>query len=212
MKRNPFIILLGAVVLIILTVIIFAVVQKEKVEESATPKNDRVEKVQNLLKNSSFENQLGSENWNLNIPASYIYGFDGLIKQSGNYSFSIQSGEANEIAFFHQRLRGIEADKKLSLLGFIKTEEVDSVFFIIEFYEEETLIASGYSPVVKGTTDWNEYNAWIKTYSNNREADFSAVVKGVLFGKGRAWFDNVRLYSIPINESIYNFKFDRILQ
>lgn len=214
-KRNPFLIVIISIVVILLVFFLFAIIQKEKQEELKPVKNDQVERVENRINNSSFEKEFSRQDWQIFIDQNNKYGFDKIISKEGEYSFSIdnQNG-AGDSSFIMQRISNIEIDKKISLLGYIKTEECDSARFELELFADDSLLVIGYSESVKGTTDWTEYNCWLKTTlpGSYKNKNIYVDVKAVLYGNGRVWFDNVRLYSIPVDESIYNFDFDRILE
>jgi hypothetical protein len=211
-KNRIYFYIVIAIAAVLGIILLFAVIEKEREEEVQQQKNDRVEKVENLLRNSSFEKELGRRDWSYSEDNNYQFGFDNLVKFIGDYSFNISSlNEEGESASIIQRIENIELDKKVTLLGFIRSEDIDSARFEIEFYKGDSLMIRGYSESVKGTTDWEEMNAWIKTYTTETEGNFSVVVKGIIYGNGRVWFDNIRVYSLPVDESIYNLRFDRVL-
>jgi hypothetical protein len=211
-KNRIYFYIVIAIAAVLGVILLFAVIEKEREEEVQQQKNDRVEKVENLLRNSSFEKELGRRDWSYSEDNNYQFGFDNLVKFIGDYSFNISSlNEEGESASIIQRIENIELDKKVTLLGFIRSEDIDSARFEIEFYKGDSLMIRGYSESVKGTTDWEEMNAWIKTYTTETEGNFSVVVKGIIYGNGRVWFDNIRVYSLPVDESIYNLRFDRVL-
>jgi hypothetical protein len=211
-KNRIYFYIVIAIAAVLGIILLFAVIEKEREEEIQQQKKDRVEKVENLIRNSSFEKELGRRDWSYSEDNNYQFGFDNLVKFIGDYSFNISSlNEEGESASIIQRIENIELDKKVTLLGFIRSEEIDSARFEIEFYKGDSLMIRGYSESVKGTTDWEEMNAWIKTYTTETEGNFSVVVKGIIYGNGRVWFDNIRVYSLPVDESIYNLRFDRVL-
>ncbi len=212
--KSPFFIGLIVLALLITGVILIGVFQKSQSLEAEKSKNtvDVVDRVDNLLNNYSFEKEFtGSSSWIIDIPngQNIDFGFDNLITQKGKYSFNISSREKGTF-YLVQKVNRIEIDKKLSLLGFIKTEDVDSARFEIELRDKDSLIIKGYSPPAKKTSDWTEYNAWVKTFLPPKKKDDSlfVFVKCTLYGSGRVWFDNIRLYSIPVNETIFDVKFN----
>ena len=165
----------------------------------------------NLLHNHSFEKQLDAKNdWLVKAELPFAnYGFDNIVKYDSAASFILVSDAENQAPIYLlQKVHGIKADRKLTLFGFVRTEDCDSVRFELELHDKDSLIIKGFSDCAKGTTDWTEYNAWIKTFlpDSIKENDLYVLVKCVLYGKGRAWFDKVRLYSLPEKANIYDLK------
>jgi len=199
------------IIAIVLTaVLLFAVFQK-KSQEEVIVKPDDVEKVNNLLRNYSFEKQLSSEkDWSVKAELPFSnYGFDNIVKYDSAASLVLVSESDNQSPIFlSQIVAEIKTDRKLSLFGFVRTEDCDSVRLEIELHDKDSLIIKGFTDCAKGTTDWTEYNAWIKTFlpGNIKESDLYILVKCILYGKGRAWFDKIRLYSLPEKANIYDLK------
>lgn len=210
-KRNYFWIILVTTALFAGAVLFFSVLKKKAVEETKAPGLDEVERVKNLLANYSFENEFSDKNWKLRSGESVTSGYDDIIKYAGNYSFSIRNGGINDSAVsIYQTIKKLSIDKKYSLFCSIKVEDADSARLELKLFDKDSVLVSGYSPSVSGTTDWVELTAWLKTYlpvSFNAN-DLSIEVACVLFGKGRVWFDNARLYSLPEKETIYNYDYN----
>jgi hypothetical protein len=208
-RKNIFIIILVSVALTAGIILLVGSIQKRSGEESRV-ENDSVERVVNILNNSFFEQSSGEEaNWEISDKNSRIIsGYDNIVKYEGDFSFNITNESEQGEFYISQKVKNINRDRKLALFGFIKSEDIDSAKFEIGFYFGDSLLIKGYSETITGTTDWTEYNAWIKTFlsSHIKPDSLSVQVKGILFGKGRIWFDNIRLYSIPIKETIYDIQ------
>ncbi len=209
MRKNIFLASIFSLAIFLALILVFGLLEKKSLEEPETTSLDKVEKVENLLNNSSFEKELSElKDWQLKIIGNTSAGFDPIIKWEGDFSFGMASGDENSVAFLYQCVKDIEADKKLSLLGFIKTQACDSARFELELYYKDSLLICGYSDAAKQTTDWEEYNAWVKAYLpySLEPPELKVIVKCIVYGKGSAWFDKVRLYSIPLDESIYDLR------
>ncbi len=210
MKKNIYIISVVLVAIVLTTILLFAVFQKKSLEEEVV-KPDDIEKVNNLLKNHSFENIIDVKNdWSVNTKLPFSdFGYDSFTKYDSAVSFILLSNSDNQPPIYlSQKVSNIKTDRKFTLLGFVRTEDCDSVRLEIELHDKDSLIIKGSSDCAKGTSDWTEYNAWIKTFlpANVVEKDLYVIVKCVLYGKGRAWFDKIRLYSLPEKVSIYDLK------
>jgi hypothetical protein len=209
-KKNYFVILIVIAAVVLSAILLFAVFQKKSHEE-AIVKPDDIEKVNNLLRNYSFEKLLDTKNdWSVKAVLPFAnYGYDVIVKYDSAASLVLVSDSEDQPSLYlSQRVDNINVDRKLSLFGFIRTEDCDSVRLEIELYDKDSLIIKGFSDCAKGTTDWTEYNAWIKSFlpANVVETDLYAIVRCVVYGKGRAWFDKVRLYSLPEKASIYDMR------
>lgn len=210
MKKNIYIISVILVAVALTVIILFAVFQKKNLEEEIV-KPDDVEKVNNLLKNYSFENIIDAKtDWSVNSKLPFSdFGYDSFTKYDSAASFVLLSTTENQPPIYiSQKVSDIKANRKLTLFGFLRTEDCDSARFEIELYDKDSLLIFGYSEFAKGITDWTEYNAWIKTFlpANVTEGDLYIIVKCVLYGKGRVWIDKVRLYSLPEKATIYDLR------
>ncbi len=210
-KRNYFWIILVTVALFAGAVLLITALKKKTVDETKAPGIDEVERVKNLLENYSFEKEFSAKNWKLRSGESVTSGFDDIIKYAGNYSFSIRNDGINDSAgSIFQTVNKLAIDRKYSLFCFIKVEDADSARLELKLFDKDSLLVSGYSPSVSGTTDWVELTAWLKTYLpvGFNANDLSIEAACVLFGKGRVWFDNARLYSLTEKETIYNYDYN----
>ena len=210
MKKNIYIISVVIVAIALTAILLYAVFQK-KSREVATVKPDDVEKVNNLLKNHSFENVIdAAKDWSVKAEMPFAnFGYDSFTKYDSAASFVLLSDEQNQPPIYvSQKIQNLKADRKLSLLGFIRTEDCDSARLELELYYKDSILIKGFSDCAKGTTGWTEYNAWIKTFlsANVAEEGLFAIVRCVVYGRGRAWFDKIRLYSLPEKATIYDIK------
>jgi len=210
MKKNIYVTSVSIIALVLTVILLYAVFQK-KSQEEVIVKPDEVEKVNNLLRNHSFEKLLDAQqDWSVKAELPFAnYGFDNIVKYDSAASLVLISDSDNQPPIYlSQKVFNIYANRKLTLFGFVRTEDCDSVRLEIELFDKDSLIIKGFSDCAKGTTGWTEYNAWIKTFlpANINESDLYILVKCILYGKGRAWFDKVRIYSLPEKASIYDLK------
>lgn len=210
MKKNIYVTSVVIVAIVLTAILLYAVFQKKSKEEVIV-KPDDVEKVNNLLRNHSFEKPLDArQDWSVKAELPFSnYGYDNIVKYDSSVSIVLVSdSDEQQPIYLSQKVQNIKADRKLTLFGFIRTEDCDSVRLEIELHNKDSLIIVGFSDCARGITDWTEYNAWIKTFlpANVGEKDLYLIVKCVLYGKGKAWFDKIRLYSLPEKASIYDLK------
>lgn len=210
MKKNIYIVSVVVVAVVLTAILLFAVFQK-KSQEVTIVKPDDVEKVSNLLKNHSFENIIDpGKDWSVKAEMPFAnFGYDSFTKYDSSTSFVLLSdADDKPPIYISQKVLNIKANRKLTLFGFVRTEDCDSSRLEIELYNRDLLIIKGFSDCAKGTTDWTEYNAWIKTFlpANVVEEDLHSIVRCVVYGRGRVWIDKVRLYSLPEKASIYDLK------
>jgi hypothetical protein len=209
-RKNIYITSVVIIAVILTAILLYAVFQKKTQEEVNLPPDD-VERVNNLLLNYSFEKQLDSKNdWLVKAESlNSNYGFDNIVKYDSAASFVLVSDSENQPPIFVlQKVARIKANRKLILFGLVRTEDCDSVRLELELHDKDSLIIKGFSDCARATTDWTEYNAWIKTFLPDKiaENDLYVLVKCILYGKGRAWFDKVRLYALPEKGTIYDLK------
>jgi len=152
--------------------------------------------------NGSFEalERTGKpKDWDLtfNNKNTYTIQLDSLIKTQGKYSISISADNkpvmGNAIVQSStQKLNG----KLLSLVGSIKTENVSEgwagLWMRVDGGEKTELAYNMMeSQSLKGTNDWKEYVIQIPyDQVNARSIHFG----GLLFGKGKMWLDDLKLY------------------
>lgn len=131
---------------------------------------------------------------------------DSLIKKQGRYSLSIESGDAtgNSGAFVYYLPATLKGNR-LTFIGSIKTEEVRGGFTglwlrVLDANKKELAFETMENQQLKGTNDWKEY------YIEVPYDDFDGAaieLGGLLVGKGKVWFDSLRLYldDIPIDHA-----------
>lgn len=189
------------IVVVLMAILLYAVFQKKDHEEVKLQPDD-VDGANNLIANYSFERIIDPDNdWSVNAELPYAnFGYDNFTKYDSAASFVLVSdAEDQPPIFLLQKIKSIKPDRKLNLFGFVRTEDCDSARLELELHDKNSLIIKVFSDCAKGTTDWTEYNAWIKTFlpDNVVEGDLYVIVKCVVYNRGRAWFDEIRLYSPP---------------
>lgn len=131
---------------------------------------------------------------------------DSLIKRQGRYSLSIESGDAtgNSGAFVYHLPTAFKGNK-LTFIGSIKTEEVSGGFTglwlrVLDVNKKELAFKTMENQKLKGTNDWQEYYIEIP-YDDFDGA--SIELGGLMVGKGKVWFDSLRLYldDVPIDNA-----------
>ncbi len=200
-NKNLFLSMLIIFAILLGVVLIIGIIINSSEEETPLEILNKIEKVDNLLANYSFENELNKEkDWSVTLHSSKSgFSFDDIVKRKGKFSLSLYSEDTvYPSAIVTQRINEIQLDNKITLFGFIRTEDIDSVRLEIHLYDnKDSLLVVGYSVSLKGTNDWTELNTWVRTTDNNSS---SIIIKGILFGKGYVWFDNMRLYTLPIKQ------------
>lgn len=206
MKNKPFIVLLFIFAMLIGSILIVGVLQKSEIEdEKEKLRIDKIEKVNNLLNNYSFENSLSGNDWKIISDGKSVSLFDNVIVHHGKYSLSVISEFDNNIFTIFQKIKNIPNENKISFMGFVKVELADSAKLEIELYSsKDSLIIKGTSEILSGTTDWYKLNAWVR--NSDSEINY-VIVKGKLYGKGRVWFDEMNLYAIPIETNNIQLSF-----
>lgn len=135
---------------------------------------------------------------------TYQVQLDSLVKKQGKYAISIESGnaEGNSGAFVYVLPTAFKGNK-ITFIGSIKTEEVSDGFTglwlrVRDVNKKELAFETMENQQLKGTNDWQEY------YIEVPYDDFdgaSIELGGLLVGKGKVWFDSLRLYldDVPID-------------
>lgn len=124
----------------------------------------------------------GDTNYNLSL--------DSTIVKSGKYSAAIEfkGGEPGYNAWSF-RIPDNYPGKKITLTGYIKTENVTDVFAgLLMRIDPSIAFDNMYENGVKGTTDWTKYEI---TLEMNPEKTTQIVVGGLLVGKGKMWIDDI---------------------
>jgi len=187
--------------IVIIGIIIYLVgkVVSSETEETKEKGLDEVERVVDLLKNSSFEKEFQKSDWQLVIRSEdYITTLDRFVVKDGNFSFYIENKESDfSPGFIEQKIKRVEEDKKYILFGFVRTENCDSARIEISAYDgKDSLLFTGYSSSLYNSNDWTLLNTWIRTQDMRIK---SLSVRAMFAGKGRFWFDGFKLYSVPVD-------------
>jgi hypothetical protein len=126
---------------------------------------------------------------------SYLLSIDSLIRQHGKYSVVLEQKNRNaEFGAFSFRIKPAFSGKKLTLKGYIRTENVSEGFaglwMRVDGNGEVLSFDNMQSQGLKGTNDWKEYK--IEVEFDEEEAS-DIYVGGLLVGKGKVWLDNFHL-------------------
>lgn len=126
--------------------------------------------------------------WDARGGYDYIFSSDSIIVKSGKYSASIEMNEgAPQYGVLGLIIHSNYEGKRITLSGYVKSENVDGSASLLMRIDPEI----GVKEVkIKGTTDWKKYEVSLKM--NTRETRAFAV-GAILVGKGKVWFDDVRI-------------------
>lgn len=194
-KRNLYIWILIIFALIVVSVLFLLTQHSEK--ENIEP--EEVDYTQNILQNGGFES------WNFSYwqiqksvsNQSSVF-IDDIVKYDGNYSLNLNSDLESDSVIVLQIIKSIPKDKKLIFSGYLKTEFVDYTLVSVELYSKnDSLIVSTSTDTLRQTNDWQYLTTWVRTI--NPDANY-LVVKCVLLGKGRAWFDKLEIFPVDIKD------------
>ncbi len=192
---------------ILLALLLFILVKKKQefIESEKANAPYTVEYVKNLLFNSSFE--LGDWNrakgWIFESSSKKVYfERDVIEKFDGKFTANITSEDSFARAFLVQEIKDFPREKKFILYGAVKTYGVDTAFLRIEVYDTLGVLKSFNSTdFLNGTNDWKVYTCAVIVGKDVEKIK----VKCVLFGIGRAWFDDVELVAVKYEEKDYPF-------
>lgn len=125
------------------------------------------------------------------IPQGYSITLDSVEKQHGKYAVMLsQTGNEASYAsigfYIPKRFKG----RDIELRGYIKTENTESAGFWLSVGKDFSFIMEG-PHGIKGTTAWKENS--IKIRYDEKYATYVRA-GAILRGKGKMWFDNVRLF------------------
>lgn len=193
--------LISLVIFAALTIVVIALVLTPKSEKEEETINE-VDYTFNILKNSDFETGNFSH-WKIQFQNSskYFALVDNLVKLNGNFSGNLTSELDTIEISIAQKIENPPRDKKLILNGKVRTEYSTAVFLSIELYsKKDSVLAISYSDTLKGTNDWTHLTTWVRTI--NPELSY-VVVKCNLVGKGRAWFDDLEMYPVDIEQKTF---------
>jgi C-terminal processing protease CtpA/Prc len=130
--------------------------------------------------------------WNGFEHSDYILSLDSTNVKSGKYAVSIEFREGKP-AFkaWSFQIPNNYAGKKITLTGYIKTENVTDGYAGLWMRIDPSLGFDNMSNKgVKGTTDWTKYEITLKMNPQKTER---IIIGGLLAGKGKVWFDNFKV-------------------
>lgn len=194
-KRNLYIWIL---IIFALTVVLVLFLSTQQREENEI-KPEEVDYTKNILKNGGFES-LNFSYWQIKKSASNKSSvfIDDIVKYDGNYSLSLNSDFESDTLIVLQVIKSVPKDKKIIFSGYLKTEFVDYAFVSLELYSKtDSLIVLTSIDTLRQTNDWQYVTTWVRTI--NPDADY-LMVKCILSGKGRAWFDKLEIFPVDIKE------------
>ena len=213
--KNKGIIIFFLIALLFIAAVIFVLdmfIPAPAKEEPMGIPPDEVELTHNHLRNHSFEKEFSNSDWFLEGGnTSFSTSFDNIVKKSGTYSLQLLNDRFPDgIIKVSQKLPKAEPENKYIFFAMLKTEESDSVRLEINgFNEKDSLLITGYSVSVKGTTDWQLIGAWLRT----QRPDIKKIIASVVMtGRGRLWIDDCELFVVPIEYPFSQIDFERLVK
>ncbi|WP_312303396.1 S41 family peptidase [Chryseobacterium sp.] len=147
---------------------------------------------QSKIDNLSFENVENNlpKSWSIIGDSPATISVDNKERQDGQYSVLAQS-TVKGMAGLMYTLPENYAGKKITISGYIKTENLTDGFAGIWMrIDPKVGFDNMQSKNIKGTTPWTKYETTLTLSPENSKK----IVIGTLFtGKGKAWFDNIRI-------------------
>lgn len=144
--------------------------------------------------NLDFEKVIGNFpiGWERYGDSECIVGIDSLVVKQGKYAVFIEN-KRNDHGFtiFRFPISDVYEGKRITLSGYIKTESVTDGYGGLYLRIDpdicmETMSKKG----ISGTTDWTKYEITVELAPHKTVQTF---VGGILVGKGKIWFDNLRI-------------------
>lgn len=130
-------------------------------------------------------------NWNLSLNNKYESKIDSINVQKGKYSISIKHKEGSGgFGLFSLTIPLSYPGKKITLSGYIKTENVDGYAGLWMRIDPQIAFDNMHKKSIKGNTDWTKYEINLDL---NPEKTTSITIGGILVGKGKVWMDNLTL-------------------
>lgn len=124
----------------------------------------------------------------------YLHYLDSEEKKNGKYSAVLESTENSQPKFkawvfmLPKHLEG----KEITLSGYIKTENINDGFAGLMIRIDPAVSYTFMEDQgVKGTTDWKEYKVSLPLQP---EVTKNIAIGGLLFGNGKAWFDDFKIF------------------
>lgn len=132
--------------------------------------------------------------WSTYGDSKYTTSLDSSVVQNGKYAVSIEfNGNAHDYCAWEYSIPNQYKGKKITLSGYIKTENVTDGFAglwlrVEPFYYTWTDMRK---KAVKGTTDWTKYE--ISVELDPEESNMLIVFGAMMVGKGKMWLDNIQI-------------------
>lgn len=142
--------------------------------------------------------------WNYMSPAmtaSYNFDLDSVEKQHGKYAMQISSKTADAVyASLNFNIAKKFKGSEIELRGFLKTENVEGAAGLWLGVDGTPAFDNMQNRNIRGTTPWTEYSVKLP-YDDDKAYNIRA--GAILQGKGKIWFDNVRMFidGKPIEEA-----------
>lgn len=130
--------------------------------------------------------------WSTFGSSDYSVGIDSLIHQEGKFSSFIEfNGDSPDFKALEFKLPENYSGEKITLRGFIKTENVTEGFAGLWMRIDPGIAFENMnSRGLKGTNDWGKYEI---TLDMNPAKTKQIVFGGLLAGKGKMWIDQLTL-------------------
>nr|WP_315029502.1 S41 family peptidase [uncultured Chryseobacterium sp.] len=153
-------------------------------------------KSQNIDHNLDFEivqkKQSIPEGWF--VWGDVIAKSDSIVYQSGKRSVSIFESGGEEFGSIAHKIENRYKGKEITLEGYIKTENLENGFagLFLRINEGENILEFNNMQLqnIHGTNDWKKYTITVPFHNNADYIYIGAIVQG----KGKAWFDNFKIY------------------
>jgi C-terminal processing protease CtpA/Prc len=123
---------------------------------------------------------------------NYIRAIDSTIVKSGKYAATLEYKEGQvDFTTWGLVIPNNYAGKKITLSGFIKTENVTDGYAGLWMRIDPSVAFDNMNKNgIKGTTDWTKYEI---TLLMNPEITTQIVIGGILIGKGKMWLDGIKV-------------------
>jgi len=148
---------------------------------------------QNKIENLNFENTESNlpKIWKIIGEGSAKVYSDTNEKQEGKTSLAIDASESKGFKGLMYTLPENYAGKKITLSGYIKTENISEGFAGLWLrIDPEVGFNNMQKQGLKGTNDWKKYEVTLEMSPQNTE---KIVFGALLSGKGKMWVDNLKL-------------------
>ena len=135
------------------------------------------------------------------LSSTYNIALDSLEKQHGKYAIAINSkGAGGDFAAITFNIPKTYKGKMIELRGFLKTENVEGAAGLWLAVDGTKAFDNMLNRNIRGTTGWTEYSIKLP-YDDENATNIRA--GALLRGKGKMWFDNVRMFidEKPIEEA-----------